>query len=53
MFASMANKLMSNPDLMGKIMNNPNLKNMMNGAGGSGGMPDIGSLMSDPTIAGL
>lgn len=38
-------------------MNNPKIKDMMNsvggGAGGSGGMPDIGSLMSDPSIAEL
>jgi len=54
MFASMAQKLMSNPSLMGNLMNNPKIKDMMgNVGGGGGGMPDLGSLMSDPSIAEL
>ncbi|KAF4585384.1 TPR Domain containing protein [Ophiocordyceps camponoti-floridani] len=55
MFASMAQNLMSNPDLMSSLMSNPRLREMADsfGAGGAGGggMPDIGSLMSDPNIA--
>lgn len=61
MFASMAQNLMSNPDAMASIMNNPRLRDMANqfggggagaGAGaGSGGMPDLSSLMQDPNIA--
>lgn len=37
MFASMAQKLMSNPQLMSSMMNNPKIKDMMNNAGGGGG----------------
>lgn len=58
MFASMAQNLMSNPDMMNNLMSNPALRNMMGGAGGAGGapgggggMPDIASLMQDPSIA--
>ena len=54
MFAQMAQNLMKNPDLVGKMMNNPKLKEMMDGVGGgdgAGGLPDLGSLMSDPSIA--
>jgi small glutamine-rich tetratricopeptide repeat-containing protein alpha len=61
MFASMAQNLMSNPDAMSSIMNNPRLREMANqfgggGAGGEGGrggggMPDLSSLMQDPSIA--
>ena len=62
MFASMAQNLMSNPDMMSNIMNNPRLRQMAEsfgggGGGGSGegrgggGMPDISSLMQDPSIA--
>jgi small glutamine-rich tetratricopeptide repeat-containing protein alpha len=54
MFASMAQKMMSNPDMMNKLMNNPQLANMFGGGGaggGGGGMPDISALMSDPSIA--
>ena len=59
MFASMAQNLMSNPDAMANIMNNPRLREMANqfgggGAsegGGGGGMPDLSSLMQDPSIA--
>ena len=53
MFASMAQNLMSNPDLMANLMNNPRLREMADsfGRGGGGGMPDLGSLMSDPSVA--
>lgn len=52
MFASMAQNLMSNPDMMQNLMSNPRLREMANSfSGGSGGMPDLGSLMSDPNIA--
>lgn len=61
MFASMAQNLMSNPDMMNNLMNNPRIREMANqfggggagggGAGGSGGGPDIASLMQDPSIA--
>lgn len=64
MFANMAQKLMSNPQLMNNLMNNPQLRQMAEnfggrggggsggaGAGGGGGMPDLNSLMSDPSIA--
>jgi small glutamine-rich tetratricopeptide repeat-containing protein alpha len=57
MFASMAQNLMSNPEAMSNIMNNPRLREMANqfGGGGSGGnaggMPDLSSLMQDPSIA--
>ena len=65
MFANMASKLMSNPQLMGSLMNNPQLRQMAEnfgggggggrggGGGAGGGMPDIGALMSDPAIAEL
>lgn len=59
MFANMAQKLMSNPDMMNNIMNNPQLRNLASqfggggggAGGGGGGMPDLGSLMNDPKIA--
>ncbi|KAE9376690.1 hypothetical protein N431DRAFT_435932 [Stipitochalara longipes BDJ] len=66
MFASMAQNLMSNPDMMNNLMSNPRIRDMASqfggggagaGAGGEGGrgagggMPDLNSLMSDPTIA--
>ena len=53
MFASMAQNLMSNPDMMANLMSNPRLREMADsfGRGGGGGMPDIGSLMSDPSVA--
>lgn len=64
MMRQMAQNLMSNPDMMNNIMNNPRLRDMANsfgggagrggaegGAGGAGGMPDLSSLMNDPNIA--
>jgi small glutamine-rich tetratricopeptide repeat-containing protein alpha len=60
MFANMAQNLMSNPDMMSNIMNNPQLRQMADqfgggGAGGqgdeAGGRPDISSLLQDPSIA--
>jgi small glutamine-rich tetratricopeptide repeat-containing protein alpha len=57
MFASMAQNLMSNPDMLNNIMSNPRLRQMAENFGGGGGdgsgggMPDMSSLMSDPSIA--
>ncbi|EKD13221.1 uncharacterized protein L3040_003024 [Drepanopeziza brunnea f. sp. 'multigermtubi'] len=66
MFASMAQNLMSNPGMMENLMSNPRLRDMASqfGAGGApgggagsgregggGGMPDLASLMQDPSIA--
>ena len=61
MFASMAQNVMSNPDMMSNIMNNPRIRQMADqfgggggrggGEGGGGGMPDLASLMQDPNIA--
>lgn len=61
MFASMAQNLMSNPDMMNNLMSNPQLRDMASrfgggGAGGGeggagGGTPDLASLMQDPSIA--
>ena len=51
MFASMAQNLMSNPELMSNLMSNPRLREMASQFGGGGGMPDMASLMSDPSIA--
>ncbi|KAL5118303.1 Small glutamine-rich tetratricopeptide repeat-containing protein 2 [Pleosporales sp. CAS-2024a] len=62
MMRQMAQNLMSNPDMMSNLMNNPQIANMASqfagrgGAGGGqggggGGMPDLASLMNDPNIA--
>ncbi|MCJ1419048.1 hypothetical protein MMC32_005399 [Xylographa parallela] len=67
MFANMAQNLMSNPDMMNNLMSNPRLRQMAErfgggggggaaaegegGGGGGGGVPDIASLMQDPSIA--
>lgn len=78
MFASMAQNLMSNPDALQGLMQNPQLRGMAErfgmgggggapgagagadagagagrgaGGGGGGGMPDIASLLQDPSIA--
>jgi small glutamine-rich tetratricopeptide repeat-containing protein alpha len=54
MFAGMAQQLLSNPQMMSSLMNNPRLRQMAENMGSSGGgTPDIGSLMSDPSIAEL
>ncbi|PYH64761.1 putative Hsc70 cochaperone (SGT) [Aspergillus vadensis CBS 113365] len=51
MFASMAQNLMSNPDMLNNLMSNPQLRQMAENYGRGGGMPDMSSLMSDPNIA--
>ncbi|KFY12164.1 hypothetical protein V492_04047 [Pseudogymnoascus sp. VKM F-4246] len=60
MFASMAQNLMSNPDMMNNLMSNPQLRDMASRFGGGGGggeggagggTPDLASLMQDPSIA--
>jgi small glutamine-rich tetratricopeptide repeat-containing protein alpha len=65
MMRQMAQNLMSNPDMMSNLMNNPQIAGLANqfagrgGAGGQGGapggggggMPDLASLMNDPNIA--
>lgn len=51
MFASMAQNLMSNPDIMNNLMSNPRLRDMASSFGNGGGMPDMSALMSDPNIA--
>jgi small glutamine-rich tetratricopeptide repeat-containing protein alpha len=64
MFASMAQNLMSNPEMMNNLMSNPRIRDMASqfggggggaggagGAGAGGGGPDLASLMSDPSIA--
>jgi small glutamine-rich tetratricopeptide repeat-containing protein alpha len=67
MMRQMAENIMSNPDALNNLMSNPRLREMANqfgggggggggvpgaGAGrGGGGMPDLSSLMNDPSIA--
>lgn len=52
MFASMAQNIMSNPDMLSNLMSNPRLRQMAeNFGGGQGGLPDMSSLMNDPSIA--
>ena len=51
MFASMAQNLMSNPDMLGNLMNNPQLRQMADNFRGGGGMPDMSQLMNDPNLA--
>lgn len=51
MFASMAQNLMGNPDIMNNLMSNPRLRDMASQFGNGGGMPDMSSLMNDPNIA--
>ncbi|POS87017.1 hypothetical protein EPUL_002064 [Erysiphe pulchra] len=59
MFAKMSKNLMSNPSLLSNLMNNPRVAEMLGQNGGSGGdrggasMPDLSSLMQDPSIAEL
>ncbi|KAL8685652.1 MAG: hypothetical protein Q9224_005735 [Gallowayella concinna] len=53
MFASMAQNLMSNPEALEGLMSNPRIRDMAQNIGGGGrgsGMPDVGALMSDPSI---
>lgn len=50
MFASMAQNLMSNPDMMNNLMSNPRIRDMANQFSSGGGMPDMSSLMSDPNL---
>ena len=51
MFASMAQNLMSNPDMLNNLMSNPRLRQMAENFGQGGGMPDMSSLMNDPNLA--
>ncbi|KAI1100231.1 hypothetical protein F4804DRAFT_54489 [Jackrogersella minutella] len=51
MFTSMAQNLMSNPDMMQNLMSNPRLREMADRFSTGGGMPDLSTLMSDPNIA--
>lgn len=52
MFASVAQNLMSNPDMLNNLMSNPRLRQMAESFGsGGGGMPDMSSIMSDPSLA--
>ncbi|KAF7585673.1 hypothetical protein BBP40_010332 [Aspergillus hancockii] len=51
MFSSMAQNLMSNPDMLNNLMSNPRLRQMAESFGNGGGMPDMSSMMSDPNIA--
>ncbi|EON61432.1 hypothetical protein W97_00647 [Coniosporium apollinis CBS 100218] len=62
MMRQMAQSMMSNPEMMSNMLNNPRLREMADrfggggagrGGGGGGGMPDIASLMQDPSIAEL
>lgn len=68
MMRSMAQNMMSNPDMMNNIMNNPALRNMASqfgggrgaaaageegGASAGGGMPDLSALMNDPNLAAM
>jgi small glutamine-rich tetratricopeptide repeat-containing protein alpha len=63
MMRQMAQSLMSNPESMSALLNNPALRGMMGGgapgaggepgppgAGRGGGMPDLASLMQDPAL---
>ncbi|GAP86263.1 putative protein phosphatase [Rosellinia necatrix] len=51
MFASMAQNLMSNPEMMQNLMSNPRLREMADRFSSGGGMPDMTSLMNDPSVA--
>ena len=51
MFASMAQNIMSNPDMMNNLMSNPRLREMAQNFGSGGGMPDVSALMQDPSLA--
>ena len=43
MFGQMARNLMSNPDALGTLMNNPTIRNMMQNRGGGGGGSEAGA----------
>ncbi|KAK5114909.1 hypothetical protein LTR62_002068 [Meristemomyces frigidus] len=66
MMRQMAQSVMSNPDMMSNLMNNPQLRNLAGSlggggrgeggaagqqGGGGGGMPDLSAMMNDPAIA--
>ena len=58
MMRQMAENIMSNPDALNNLMSNPRIREMANqfgggggGGRGGGGMPDMSSLMNDPSIA--
>jgi small glutamine-rich tetratricopeptide repeat-containing protein alpha len=64
MMRQMAENIMSNPDALNNLMSNPRIREMANqfggggggggapgGGRGGGGMPDLSSLMNDPSIA--
>lgn len=60
MMRQMAQNLMSNPDMMSNLMNNPRIAEMAQqfggrggGGGGGGGMPNMQDLMNDPNLADL
>lgn len=53
MFASMAQSLMSNPDMIQNLMSNPRLREMANQFSQGGGVPDMSSLLNDPDIANM
>ncbi|KAL6155963.1 Small glutamine-rich tetratricopeptide repeat-containing protein 2 [Exserohilum turcicum] len=62
MMRQMAQNLMSNPDMMSNLMNNPRIAEMAQqfgggggrgggGGGSGGGMPNLQELMNDPSLA--
>lgn len=65
MMRSMAQNLMSNPDMLNNLMSNPRIRQMAeqfgglgggsggSGGGSGGGMPDLSSLLSDPNMQNL
>lgn len=53
MFSSVAQNLMSNPDMLNNLMSNPRVRQMAENFGNGGGMPDMSSLMNDPSLADL
>jgi small glutamine-rich tetratricopeptide repeat-containing protein alpha len=56
MMRQMAQNLMSNPEMLNNLMSNPRLRQMADqfggrgGGGGGGGIPDIASLLQDPSM---
>lgn len=64
MMRQMANNLMSNPDALNGLLNNPQLRNLANqfgggnqgaagggqGGGQGGGTPNLSEMMNDPSI---